>query len=62
MLSSIKVYLVFALEKLRKDPGNPLPGQKPKPAKEVNITGDVEYEVEKVLGSRLRTRILEYRV
>jgi hypothetical protein len=60
--TSYKVWPVFHADRLRKDPGNPLPGQtNPEPdAKEVN--GELEWEVEEILSSRLLYGKLHYRV
>jgi hypothetical protein len=60
--ASMKVHPVFSSDKLRRDPADPLPGQEEEPPPEVNITGDLEWEVDEILASRLRRKQLQYRV
>jgi hypothetical protein len=55
---SNKLHDVFALELLRKDPGNPLPGQHPEPPLPIVYNQQPEWEVEHVLQSRQRYRRL----
>jgi hypothetical protein len=60
---SIKVHPIFHAEKLRRDPGNPLPGQSnpnPQPI-EVN-DGSTEYEVQEVLAVKQVWGKLKYRI
>jgi hypothetical protein len=60
---SIKVHPVFHAEKLRKDPGNPLPGQtNPEPPPLEVEDGETEYEVQEVLAVKLIRGKLKYRV
>lgn len=60
--ASMKVHPVFSADKLRKDPADPLPGQEEDAPPEVNITGDIEWEVDEVLASRILRKKLQYRV
>jgi hypothetical protein len=53
---------VFAPDLLRKDPGNPLPGQHPEPPLPIVYNQLPEWEVEHVLQSRKRRRKLQYQV
>jgi hypothetical protein len=59
---SNKLYDVFALELLQKDPGNPLPGQYPEPLLPIVYNQQPEWEVEQVLQSRQRNCRLQYQV
>jgi hypothetical protein len=60
---SIKVHPVFHAKKLRKDPGNPLPGQtNPEPPPLEVEDGETEYEVQEVLAVKLIRGKLKYRV
>jgi hypothetical protein len=59
---TIHIHDIFPTDKLRKAADNPLPGQYNKPPLPINITGDNEYEVDKVLICRKRYRSLEYHV
>jgi hypothetical protein len=59
----IRIYPVFHIEKLYKDPGNPLPGQvNPEPLPLELQDGETEYEVQEVLAVKLLCRKLKYRV
>jgi len=41
---------------------DPVPGQRPDPPPPVEVSGDIEWEVERILASRLlRGRALQYR-
>lgn len=61
--NSIKIHPVFYAEKLRKDPGNPLPGQaNPEPPPLALDNGEEEYEVQSVLAVKLVRRSLKYQV
>jgi hypothetical protein len=53
---------VFAPDLLRKDPGNPLPGQHQDPPLPIIYNQQPEWEVEGILQSRLRRRKLQYQV
>ena len=52
-LSSYRVSLVFHADRLRKAANNPLPGQIPTPSPAEEIDGELEWEVERILTSRL---------
>jgi transposase InsO family protein len=60
---SMRIHPVFHAEKLRKDPGNPLPGQaNPEPPPLELQDGETEYEVQEVLAVKLLRGKLKYRV
>jgi hypothetical protein len=60
---SIRIYPVFYIEKLYKDPGNPLPGQaNPEPPLLELQDGETEYKVQKILVVKLLYRKLKYRI
>jgi hypothetical protein len=60
---SMKIHPVFHAEKLRKDPGNPLPGQSnPEPPPLELQDSETEYEVQEVLAVKLLRSKLKYRV
>src|SRR6266702_60915 len=59
---SIKVYLVFLLDKLRKAVTDPLPRQRNKPPLLIQINGDDKWEIEEILACKLVRGILKYRV
>jgi hypothetical protein len=60
---SIKVHPVFYAKKLRKDPGNPLPGQTNLEYDLIEVQeGEEEYEVQEVLAVKLLRGKLRYRV
>ncbi|QSZ33873.1 hypothetical protein DSL72_005446 [Monilinia vaccinii-corymbosi] len=48
--ATMKIHPVFSLEKLRKAYDDPFPGQIQEPSPLINITGDSEWEVEKILA------------
>ena len=52
----IKVYLVFPVVLLFKDPDDALPGQVNEPPPPVNIEGEPEYKVEEILALRKKGR------
>ena len=52
----IKVHLVFPVVLLFKDPDNALPRQVNEPPPPINIEGEPEYKVEKILASRKKGR------
>lgn len=60
--ASMKVHNVFPAAKLRKDPGDPLPGQFLEPPPPINVTGDDEWEIEDILACRKQRGNLSYRV
>jgi hypothetical protein len=47
---------------LRKDPGDPLPGQVNPPPEPISVTGEQEWDVEKLLAVRRKYGKLEYKV
>ncbi|KGY14979.1 hypothetical protein PABG_12091 [Paracoccidioides brasiliensis Pb03] len=59
---SMKIHPVFFPDKLRKAADNPLPGQVNVTPDPVKIEGENEWEVEKVLASRISRGKLQYRV
>jgi hypothetical protein len=59
----IRIYPVFHIEKLYKDPGNPLPGQaNPEPSLLELQDGETEYKVQEILAVKLLYKKLKYRV
>ena len=56
LFNTIKVYPVFLVVLLFKDPDNALPGQVNEPPPPINIEGELEYEVEKILALRKKGR------
>ncbi|KHJ32483.1 hypothetical protein EV44_g2899 [Erysiphe necator] len=60
--TSMKVHNIFPPEKLRLASSDLLPGQINDEPLPINITGDDEWEIEKVLASRVKRQRLEYRV
>ena len=59
---SVKVHPIFSPDKLRKASTDPLPGQKSDPPLPIHVNGDDEWEVDKILASRVVRGILKYRV
>jgi transposase InsO family protein len=59
---SMKIHPIFSPDKLRKAAEDPLPGQVEEPPPPVNITGDLEYEVDEILTVKKRHGKLFYRV
>jgi hypothetical protein len=60
--ASIKVHDVVNASKLRKAADNPLPGQIEDEPPPIEVDGEYEWEVEKILGVRLLRKQLRYRV
>ena len=54
--NTIKVYPVFLVILLFKDPDNALSGQVNEPPPPVNIEGELEYEVEEILALKKKGR------
>ena len=60
--TSYRIWPVFHADRLRKDPGNPLPGQiNAEPAAE-EVNGELEWEVERIISSRVLYGRLHYKV
>ena len=59
---SIKVHPVFNADKLRKEPNDPLEGQVNKAPPPIEVDGEQEWEVDRILGVRLVHGKLKYRV
>ena len=58
---SMKIHPVFPTEYLRRDPGNPLPGQKNAPPPPIQVTADEEYEVQEIIAVKLMRGKLVYK-
>jgi RNase H-like domain found in reverse transcriptase/Reverse transcriptase (RNA-dependent DNA polymerase)/Integrase zinc binding domain/Integrase core domain/Chromo (CHRromatin Organisation MOdifier) domain len=59
---TIRVRPVFSPDKLRRAADDPLPGQHQEPPPAIEVNGEQEYEVERILASRWNRSKLEYRV
>jgi hypothetical protein len=59
---TIKVYLVFSLDKLQKASDDPLLRQKNDPLLPMQVDGDDEWEVDEILASKLVRWSLQYRM
>jgi transposase InsO family protein len=57
-----KIHPVFTPDRLRKAPTDPLPGQELHPQPPEEIDGELEWQVDRITGSRLNKGRLEYRV
>jgi transposase InsO family protein len=60
--ASIKVHHVVPPDRLRKAATDPLPGQVQEPPEPIEVDGEVEWEVEEILASKLWRSRLWYRV
>ena len=58
---SMKIHPVFPAEYLRRDPGNPLPGQKNAPPPPIQVTTDEEYKVQEIIAVKLMRGKLVYK-
>ena len=60
LLETIKVYLVFSLDKLYKASNNPLLGQRNEPLLLIQVNGKDEWEVEEILAYKVVHSSLKY--
>ncbi len=56
-----KMHPIFHADQLRKAPEDPLPGQHQEPEPPMEVNGELEWEVEALLASRVHHRKLQYR-
>ena len=59
---SIKVYLVFSPDKLRKAVTDPLPGQKNEPPLPIQVNNNNKWEIEEILACKLVKGTLKYHI
>jgi len=60
--TSYKIWPIFHADRLRKDPGNPLPGQVNMEPDTIKVNGELEWEVGQILSSRILRGKLYYKV
>jgi hypothetical protein len=58
---SIKVYNVLPSDRLRKAASDLLPGQEVEPPVLIEVTSELEYEVQEILASKILGKKLMYR-
>ncbi|KGQ00850.1 hypothetical protein PAAG_12477 [Paracoccidioides lutzii Pb01] len=59
---TMKIHSIFSPDKLRKDSRDPLPGQTIRPPDPIEIDGENEWEIDRILASRISRSKLQYRV
>jgi hypothetical protein len=62
LLDTVRIYPIFSPDKLRKASNNPLLGQQNEPPLPIQVNGDDEWEVEKILAGKLVRKSLQYQV
>ena len=60
LLETIKVHLVFSLDKLYKASNNPLLGQRNEPPLPIQVNSEDEWEVEEILAYKVVCNSLTY--
>jgi hypothetical protein len=60
LLETIRVHLVFSLDKLQKASNNPLLGQENDPLLPIQVNSNDEWEVDKILASKVVWGSLRY--
>jgi hypothetical protein len=59
---SYRIWPIFHADRLRKDPANPLPGQTNEEPGSTKVNGELEWEVEKILSSKVLHSKLYYKI